>query len=835
MIYSLDSKTIRTISSGQVITKVEDVVKELIENSIDAQATSIEVKIVEDGLNLITVKDDGIGIPQDDRKSMALRYHTSKLENYDALSKVETYGFRGETLNSICAISESVEIITKTGKDPVAILYTLDKTGNIISSKSSGLSPGTTINVNKLFANIPVRRQNNSTVIGKHIQNILTTYALVHPSIRFCLKQSYENVAKSKFKDGNWIKPSLETAMASIGQIYGHELMNQLQYVLWDSQKDKHYNKSNLTKQDENYNNNNDNDKSDNSDNEEDRLPIVIEAILPKIDAKPSMVMKAGRTFIYVNNRPITTAKGEIKNVFHIVKKMYNEILTIHGHNNNVNNKKSPFMWINVKMPTWIYDVNVEPSKNLLLFHHNGCVERAIENVMIKLYGINSAKIIEQQLQQIMEVDVDDLLSTSSSNISIDESFTDMNSTSTSNENSGPDNNHDNIESIQTTEIGKRKISSSETIPDDDNEETSSTIDPGTDDRCDLNGFLEVSAIMNKINNDSNDDNNLYKSSIANTTNVENNDDNDIRKANENINTFSRELKIKFDKKSICHPNHDDNYDDSYDNCGSGLSLSSLNKMEDGLWTITRKLNDKVIDLLIVHGERIRQLVTLQTLVNSTELNPTKKLLNPIDIKEPELLESDKIISCLKYLKHQQIPDESGVGVWWNLVTQKCVTANGIKFRWREDHENNMHIQITHISPLIQFATAVEYFTHLMEHLSTLNIDIDTTNTATNTMALSNTRSQQTIQILVREAKQLIKQEDLVISKRDEEMTQRVKDATLLLMKKIGNFHHIYDDDEGGDHYIDEGSLAIVERRNDDSEIMYNGNVVVKVLWKVVD
>ncbi|CAJ0835492.1 11030_t:CDS:10 [Entrophospora sp. SA101] len=778
MIYSLDSKTIRTISSGQVITKVEDVVKELIENSIDAQATSIEVKIVEDGLNLITVKDDGIGIPQDDRKSMALRYHTSKLENYDALSKVETYGFRGETLNSICAISESVEIITKTGKDPVAILYTLDKTGNIISSKSSGLSPGTTINVNKLFSNIPVRRQalkNNSTVIGKHIQNILTTYALVHPSIRFCLKQSYENVAKSKFKDGNWIKPSLETAMASIGQIYGHELMNQLQYVLWDSQKDKHYNKSNLTKQDENYNNSNDDDKSDNSDNEEDRLPIVIEAILPKIDAKPSMVMKAGRTFIYVNNRPITTAKGEIKNVFHIVKKMYNEILTIHGHNNNVNNKKSPFMWINVKMPTWIYDVNVEPSKNLLLFHHNGCVERAIENVMIKLY---------ERLSDSQK----DLLSTSSSNISIDESFTDMNSTSTSNENSDPDNNHDNIESIQTTEIGKRKISSSETIPDDDNEETSSTIDPGTDDRCDLNGFLEVSAIMNKINNDSNDDNNLYKTSIANTTNVENNDDNgnvllikensrggsggsDIRKANENINT--------------------------------GLSLSSLNKMEDGLWTITRKLNDKVIDLLIVHGER--------------------------------LLESDKIISCLKYLKHQQIPDESGVGVWWNLVTQKCVTANGIKFRWREDHENNMHIQITHISPLIQFATAVEYFTHLMEHLSTLNIDIDTTNTATNTMALSNTRSQQTIQILVREAKQLIKQEDLVISKRDEEMTQRVKDATLLLMKKIGNFHHIYDDDEGSDHYIDEGSLAIVERRNDDSEIMYNGNVVVKVLWKVVD
>ncbi|CAH1757695.1 6815_t:CDS:10 [Entrophospora sp. SA101] len=712
MIYSLDSKTIRTISSGQVITKVEDVVKELIENSIDAQATSIEVKIVEDGLNLITVKDDGIGIPQDDRKSMALRYHTSKLENYDALSKVETYGFRGETLNSICAISESVEIITKTGKDPVAILYTLDKTGNIISSKSSGLSPGTTINVNKLFSNIPVRRQNNSTVIGKHIQNILTTYALVHPSIRFCLKQSYENVAKSKFKDGNWIKPSLETAMASIGQIY-----------------------------------------------------------------EPSMVMKAGRTFIYVNNRPITTAKGEIKNVFHIVKKMYNEILTIHGHNNNVNNKKSPFMWINVKMPTWIYDERLSDSQK-------------------------------------------DLLSTSSSNISIDESFTDMNSTSTSNENSDPDNNHDNIESIQTTEIGKRKISSSETIPDDDNEETSSTIDPGTDDRCDLNGFLEVSAIMNKINNDSNDDNNLYKTSIANTTNVENNDDNgnvllikensrggsggsDIRKANENINT--------------------------------GLSLSSLNKMEDGLWTITRKLNDKVIDLLIVHGERIRQLVTLQTLVNSTELNPTKKLLNPIDIKEPELLESDKIISCLKYLKHQQIPDESGVGVWWNLVTQKCVTANGIKFRWREDHENNMHIQITHISPLIQFATAVEYFTHLMEHLSTLNIDIDTTNTATNTMALSNTRSQQTIQILVREAKQLIKQEDLVISKRDEEMTQRVKDATLLLMKKIGNFHHIYDDDEGSDHYIDEGSLAIVERRNDDSEIMYNGNVVVKVLWKVVD
>ncbi|RIB11152.1 pms1 protein [Gigaspora rosea] len=132
MIQSLDNNTIRRISSGQVITKVEDVVKELIENSIDAQATSIEVRLVGDGLTSIVVKDNGLGIPESDRPAMALRYHTSKLEDFGGLSKVETYGFRGEALNSICAISESMQITTKTSKDPVAVNYLLDRTGKIV-------------------------------------------------------------------------------------------------------------------------------------------------------------------------------------------------------------------------------------------------------------------------------------------------------------------------------------------------------------------------------------------------------------------------------------------------------------------------------------------------------------------------------------------------------------------------------------------------------------------------------------------------------------------------------------------------------------------------------
>ncbi|RIA93743.1 histidine kinase-like ATPase [Glomus cerebriforme] len=375
MIRSLDSSTVRRISSGQVITKVEDVVKELIENSIDAESTIIEVKLVGDGLTSITVKDNGMGILECDRPAMAMRNHTSKLYNFEDLSKVKTYGFRGEALNSICAVTESTQIITKTENDPVAILYTLDRSGRISHGKSSGSSPGTTVTAVKLFSNVPVRRQvaQNHSSTGKNVQNLLITYALAHPHIRFSLKQTYENNSKLKFKEGDWIQPAMKNTMDAIIKIFGNELANEVQFGVNTQQ-----------------------------------CVITLEAVLPKPDAAPGVIFKNGKTFIYVNNRPVITTRGEIKNLVSMIKSVYNEIARQNGWKGS---PKTPFMWMNIKLPTWAYDINVEPSKNVALFHDGERLIETISNLLEMLYDLNNQQentSIAMEVDQPVELVIDD-------------------------------------------------------------------------------------------------------------------------------------------------------------------------------------------------------------------------------------------------------------------------------------------------------------------------------------------------------------------------------------------------------------------------------------------
>ncbi|RGB43813.1 histidine kinase-like ATPase [Rhizophagus diaphanus] len=329
MIRPLDNTTVRRISSGQVITKVEDVVKELVENSIDAESTSIEVKLVGDGLTSITVKDNGVGIQKCDRPAMAMRYHTSKLYKFEDLNIVETYGFRGEALNSICAVTESTQIITKTENDPVATLYTLDRSGKILDEKSMGSSPGTTVIAVKLFSNIPVRRQvaQKSTSTGKNVQNILIAYALAHPHIRFSLKQTYENNSKIKFKEGDWIQPAMKNTMDAIIKLFGSELANDVQFCVWSSDAE-------LIETSENVNV--DNDNNSNNLNNTQQFIITLEAVLPNPDADPYIIFKNGKTFIYVNNRPVTTSRGETKSLVSMVKSVYNEIARQNGWKGNI-------------------------------------------------------------------------------------------------------------------------------------------------------------------------------------------------------------------------------------------------------------------------------------------------------------------------------------------------------------------------------------------------------------------------------------------------------------------------------------------------------------------
>ncbi|XP_059558537.1 PMS1 protein homolog 1 isoform X15 [Myotis daubentonii] len=184
----LPTATVRLLSSSQIITSVVSVVKELIENSLDAGATSIDVKLENYGFDKIEVRDNGEGIKATDAPVMAVKYYTSKINSHEDLENLTTYGFRGEALGSICCVAE-VLITTRTAADNFSTQYVLDGSGHIISQKPSHLGQGTTVTALRLFKNLPVRKQFYSTTKKckdeiKKVLDLLISYGILKPDLR---------------------------------------------------------------------------------------------------------------------------------------------------------------------------------------------------------------------------------------------------------------------------------------------------------------------------------------------------------------------------------------------------------------------------------------------------------------------------------------------------------------------------------------------------------------------------------------------------------------------------------------------------------------------------
>ena len=173
------------IAAGEVAERPSAVVKELVENAIDAGATQVDVEIKNGGIELIRVTDNGSGIPADQVETAFLRHATSKLVTIDDLYKIGTMGFRGEALASICAVAE-VEVITKT-KDSEEGTYLLMEHGIPKEKEPIATADGTTMMVKKLFANVPARMKflkKNSTESG-YVTDVLGRIALSRPDIAF--------------------------------------------------------------------------------------------------------------------------------------------------------------------------------------------------------------------------------------------------------------------------------------------------------------------------------------------------------------------------------------------------------------------------------------------------------------------------------------------------------------------------------------------------------------------------------------------------------------------------------------------------------------------------
>ncbi|MFB0533934.1 MAG: DNA mismatch repair endonuclease MutL [Anaerolineae bacterium] len=201
----LPAEVAAKIAAGEVVERPASVVKELVENAIDAGATEVKIEIRRGGIRLMRVIDNGCGIPGDEVELAFARHSTSKLESASDLARVSTLGFRGEALASIAAVAQ-VSLVSKTAQESVGTQVKLEN-GAIVGREGKGCPQGTVVTVENLFYNVPARLKflrREATEAG-HISQLVSRYAMAYPELRFSLltdgRLAFQSTGSGKLYD----------------------------------------------------------------------------------------------------------------------------------------------------------------------------------------------------------------------------------------------------------------------------------------------------------------------------------------------------------------------------------------------------------------------------------------------------------------------------------------------------------------------------------------------------------------------------------------------------------------------------------------------------------
>ena len=215
----LNQETIDKIAAGEVVERPASVVKELVENAIDAKSTAVTVEIKDGGISMIRITDNGCGIPRDEIQKAFLRHSTSKIRNVEDLDGIRSLGFRGEALSSIAAVSR-VELLTKTSDELTGTSYRIEG-GEEKELLEMGTPDGTTFFVRQLFYNTPARKKflKSPMTEGNYISEVVEKLAISHPEVAFRLlvngSEKFATAGNGNLKD-------------VIYQIYGLEITKEL-------------------------------------------------------------------------------------------------------------------------------------------------------------------------------------------------------------------------------------------------------------------------------------------------------------------------------------------------------------------------------------------------------------------------------------------------------------------------------------------------------------------------------------------------------------------------------------------------------------------------------
>ncbi|KAL3143766.1 hypothetical protein ABBQ32_003597 [Trebouxia sp. C0010 RCD-2024] len=226
MIQAIDKGVVHRICSGQVILDLATAVKELVENALDAGATTVEVRLKEHGSELIEIADNGSGVDPANYQSLTLKYHTSKLQRFSDLQAMSTFGFRGEALSSLCALA-SVSVTTRTANTNPAQRLTYDHTGALVGTAPTARAVGSTVAVKDLFKTLPVRHKEFLRHVKREFAKLVTVlqaYALISTGVRMICTNQVGTAARSTVLSSTGGK----TMRDNIVNVFGSKLADGL-------------------------------------------------------------------------------------------------------------------------------------------------------------------------------------------------------------------------------------------------------------------------------------------------------------------------------------------------------------------------------------------------------------------------------------------------------------------------------------------------------------------------------------------------------------------------------------------------------------------------------
>ncbi|KAL9617139.1 MAG: hypothetical protein Q9160_008036 [Pyrenula sp. 1 TL-2023] len=372
-ISALPESTARAIGSILVLNDACAVVKELLDNALDAQATTVSVEISTNTLDIIQVKDNGCGIRPDDRKQIGKRSHTSKIETLEDLHCIggTSLGFRGEALWSICELSRTVSVTTRTHGEVVGETFEYVGSGNLASPTKTSHPIGTSVKVHDFLHKIPVRRQTALKSPVKTLNNIkklLQHYAIARPGVRLSVR-----VLKGKDQKLNWTYAPKQDATISDAavQVVGQDVCAQCV-------------SKNVTSEDSltgAVKRQNDTDPPEEDVNDGDKTSIDV--VLPRDDCDLSKIANGGQ-YISIDHRPLSSGRGLPKEILRLFKSY---LQSVQRRTRNQPLPSNPFLCLRLYCPRGSYDVNVEPAKDDILLGDSTIVLELVENLFKQTYG----------------------------------------------------------------------------------------------------------------------------------------------------------------------------------------------------------------------------------------------------------------------------------------------------------------------------------------------------------------------------------------------------------------------------------------------------------------